>query len=209
MTSHIDVVYYINLDHRHDRKIEFLREMDKYDFKNVIRVPGIYEQNRGHLGCSKSHIKVLEMFIQSPHKNCIICEDDFEFTCNPSSALHQLFHSKIDFDVCMASGNSLDARPVDGHDFIKKAHFINTSSCYIITKKFAPVLLQNFRDSCKILEKSYNESTPEKPYEHYASLDQHWCTLQPQSKWYIFEPKLGKQRKSYSDIDQQVKDMNL
>jgi len=33
--------------------------------------------------------------------------------------------------------------------------------------------------------------------------------LQPVSKWYIFEPKLGKQRGSYSNIEEKSVDYNV
>ena len=147
MANHIDVVYYINLDHRNDRKKEFLREMEKYGFNNVVRVSAIYDKDHGHLGCVKSHINTLEMFMKSNYKNCMICEDDLEFVCNPLPALNRFFDNKIRFDVCMLSGNVFDARPIDNYDFIKKVYCVTTASGYIITKQFASVLLENFREA--------------------------------------------------------------
>jgi hypothetical protein len=40
-------------------------------------------------------------------------------------------------------------------------------------------------------------------------VDQYWKRLQPQSNWYIFEPKLGKQRASFSDIEDTAVDYDV
>ena len=210
MAYNIDVVYYINLDHRDDRKIEFLREMAKTRINNIHRISAIYEKDRGHLGCTKSHIKTLETFINSKYQNCIVFEDDFEFTTDPLVILNEFFKNNINYDVCMLSGNVSDVREISEHNFIKKVYSVQTSSGYMVSKKFAPTLLQNLKEGCEKLEKSYNEGTPEKPYEHYYALDQYWSlNLQPATNWYIFDPKLGKQRRSYSDIDQRIIDLGL
>ena len=110
--NNIDVVYVINLDNRLDRLYEFLSEMDKikFPFNKIIRISGVYKRNEGHLGCSLSHIKALEHFISSEYKNCIIFEDDFQFTISPeeiNELFDNFFNNNIDFDVCMLSSYSL------------------------------------------------------------------------------------------------------
>jgi hypothetical protein len=98
----VDVAYYINLEHRLDRKEEILGEMSRIGFpmEKVERIDAVYDKDRGHLGCSKSHIKTLERFIASGHSNCIVLEDDFEFV-NPETALvkiNDVFDKQIQFD---------------------------------------------------------------------------------------------------------------
>jgi hypothetical protein len=198
LEPYVDAIYYINLDHRTDRNEAFLREMDKIQFprEKVKRISGVYEKDRGHLGCSKSHILAMEDFLNSNYRNCIVFEDDFEFsqlTETIESRFHQL--SKIPFDVCMLAGNEQDLRD-SGIPNLKKVNMCLTTSGYMVSKSFAPILLQNFKEGAQLLEKSYNES----PYRGEYAIDQYWCLLQPNSKWYIFDPKLGKQRNSFSDI---------
>ena len=75
------MIYYINLDHREDRKQQFLDQMNKVGINQnkIIRIPAIYKKSQGNVGCSMSHVKAMETFIKSNYENCIIFEDDFEF----------------------------------------------------------------------------------------------------------------------------------
>ncbi len=77
----IDVIFYINLEQRTDRKEHFLQEMKKFcvDESKIVRIDAVYNAI-GALGCTKSHIKALEQFMENPAwKTCIVFEDDFTF----------------------------------------------------------------------------------------------------------------------------------
>jgi GR25 family glycosyltransferase involved in LPS biosynthesis len=210
--DYVDVIYYINLDNRSDRKEEFLREMEKMHIpeNKIVRIPAVYEKERGHLGCSLSHIKTLELFLESDYNNCIVFEDDFEFSRTPeevNNAFRELSENGIDFDVCMISGNEYDLRPMEEYSFIKKVHMCLTTSGYMLSKSFAPTLLGNFIAGAEELKNSYDRKEQEGnlepgefPYDGQFAIDQYWVSLQAPNKWYIFEPKLGKQRNSFSDI---------
>jgi hypothetical protein len=207
LEPYVDAIYYINLDHRTDRNEAFLREMDKIEFprEKVKRISGVYEKERGHLGCSKSHILAMEDFLNSNHRNCIVFEDDFEFS-QPTETIESYFHqlAKIPYDVCMLAGNEQDLRD-SGIPHLKKVNMCLTTSGYMVSKSFAPILLQNFKEGAQLLEKSYNEGQ----YRGEYAIDQYWCLLQRESKWYIFDPKIGKQRNSFSDIMGGVVDYNV
>jgi GR25 family glycosyltransferase involved in LPS biosynthesis len=193
----VDVVYYINLDHRKDRRNLFLTEMKKLNLSpdKIIRIPAVYLKDQGHLGCSLSHIKALEQFIQSGKNTCIIFEDDFEFTVqDPMSYLQKL--NKIDYDVVMLASNEISTTKYN--DFLKKVNMATTASGYLVTKQFAPMLLQNFKEGAVLLEKTYQSGA----YKGEYAVDQYWFNLQQQNKFYVFTPKLGQQRDSYSDIQQ-------
>jgi hypothetical protein len=205
---YVDVIYYINLDHRTDRNEEFLKEMDKLQFprEKIIRISGVYLKDRGHLGCSKSHILVMEDFIASNYRNCIVFEDDFEFT-QPSNVIEDLFSNvhEIPYDVCLLAGNEQVLKDTR-YSFVKKVVSCLTTSGYMVNRQFAPVLLQNFKEGAEQLERSYNEGPY---YRGEFAVDQYWIQLQPLSNWYIFEPKLGKQRKSFSDIGNGLADYKV
>ena len=208
----IDVVYYINLDHRTDRNAEFLEEMNKigYPFDKIVRISAVYKPKQGDLGCSMSHIKTLDEFIKSPHKNCIVFEDDFEFSQNKEdvqTAFSNLAENNVSYDVCMLSAN------VHGSDltnteypFIKKVENAQTASGYMVSKSFAPVLLQNYKEGAQLLQSGYDNGSPDGPNH---CVDQYWKHLQPHSNWYLFNEKLGKQRKSHSDIQGGVMDYGV
>jgi len=199
--NNIDIIYYINLDHRTDRNNQFLDEIKKIDFPSnkVKRISAIYH-DKGAIGCSKSHINTLMDFIQSPHNTCIIFEDDFEFTVSKKefkTQLYNIFNNNIDFDVILLAGHVINMVP-SGYNFINKINNAQTTSGYIVTKKFAKnYLLNNFIEGEKLLENSYLNNN----YKEYDyAIDQYWKKLQPDGKWYICNPKVGKQRASYSDI---------
>ena len=103
MANNIDHIFYINLDKRIDRKIEFEVEMKKLNW-NAERFPGIYyAPPKGIVGCGKSHLAVLKLAKERNYKNVLIMEDDFQ--CIESlevyeEELHKLFTQKPDFDVC-------------------------------------------------------------------------------------------------------------
>ena len=215
MGDYVDVAYYINLDHRGDRNEQLLGELAKIDFpvEKIERIPATYLKERGHLGASLSHIKTVETFLQSDYETCFIFEDDFEFSQPPEevkSTIQKLFEDKVDFDICMLSANVYDEQPIPGYDFIKKINSAATASGFILTRNFAPILLANLKEGAQKLEDSYNERTyitnvskidPDNfNYDGQFALDHYWISIQSDNNWFIFNPKMGKQRDSYSDI---------
>jgi len=206
LDKYIDAIYYINLDIRPDRNDEFIQEIQKIDFPSdkIIRVPAIHKKSMGALGCTLSHIKTINMFIQSGKEHCIIFEDDFIFDPTNIDRVPEMISNlftQVQFDICMLSGNIIKSHPTK-YPFLKKVEEGLTSSGYILSKYFAPTLLKNLKESSHLLEHNYEEP------ELYA-LDAYWINLQPISNWYVFEPKLGLQRVSYSDIEKEVKDYNV
>jgi glycosyl transferase family 25 len=196
------MVYYINLDHRHDRNREVLQELNKLPRGAIVeRVSAVYEKDRGHLGCSKSHVKALEKFIQSGRDTCIIFEDDFEFVSGGPRRLGNFLNGGFSFDVVMVSTNDIESEPCEYQGF-KKVTDAQTASGYIVSKDFAPILLNNFKQGANLLERDYDN------HSAYA-IDQYWKRLQPSSKWYSFDPPCGRQRKSYSDIQGGVVEYTL
>ena len=82
---------------------------------------------------------------------------------------------------------------------IKQIKNTATASGYMFSKKYANTLLANFSESVALLEQSYQNGKQDKNNQPYA-IDQYWKTLQSKDKWFLFFPKMGKQRQSYSDI---------
>jgi glycosyl transferase family 25 len=211
--NHIDTIYYINLDHRTDRKDEFLKCMKDLEVPEdkIQRIPAVYEPNLGALGCTKSHMLALETFIKSEAKICIIFEDDFQYKNKDTFNIDidKLFKTKIDFDVIQLSYNDLYMPELfyqvfnTEYNFLKKVNKTICASSYIITREFAPKLLQNFRESSELLSK-YGYAN-NKAYV----LDVYWHSLQSKSEWYVIYPSIGFQRASYSDICQNFQNYGI
>lgn len=205
--NNFDIVYYINLDHRKDRFDHINNELAKtnIDKNKINKIEGIYIKTFGILGCAKSHIKTLETFLKTPEhiQNCIIFEDDFIFIkeMEEVNKLINLFFNEIkEFDVLMLSSNILNARDTK-YSFLKKIIDAQTLSGYCVSKKFALILLANYKESVSILEKIGYKT-------HTYCFDIWMKQLQPKSNWYSINPLIGKQIESYSDIENKIVDYN-
>jgi glycosyl transferase family 25 len=203
--EHIDCVYYINLDHRTDRKEQFEKEMQKLGVpaSKLVRISGIYNKEFGILGCGLSHKKALETFLESSHKNCLVFEDDFQFTLDMNYVkylLKSIFRESISYDVVMLAGNLFQTQKTQW-PFLHKVLDGQTASGFLITRNFAPKLIQCLSESTVLL-KDWYDKTKEKKHEYCNDI--YWKKLQPQSNWYIVYPKTGIQRESYSDNEYKV-----
>jgi len=201
----IDCVYYINLDHRSDRKEQFEAEMRKLEVPDskLVRISGVYNKEFGILGCGLSHKKALEAFVQSPHQTCLIFEDDFQFTLDMNYVrylLKSIFTEKVPFDLVMLAGNFFATKPTEW-PFLHKVLDGQTASGFLITKAFAPKLIQCLQESTTFLNE-WHKHTGEKKHEFCNDI--YWKKLQPHSNWYTLHPKTGLQRESYSDNEYKV-----
>jgi GR25 family glycosyltransferase involved in LPS biosynthesis len=201
--NNFDIVYYINLNHRKDRLENIVNELNKtnIDSKKINRIPGIYMKEFGILGCAKSHCLALEAFLKSSSNNkyCIIFEDDFQFTQNQlvvNELINKVFNEVKNFDVLMLSANILNGQSCE-YNYLTKIIDAQTLSGYAVNRKFAAILLNNYRESITLLEKEGHK------YHPYC-FDIYMKHLQPCTKWYALNPRIGKQMVSYSDIENKV-----
>ena len=109
--SHIDSIYYINLNKREDRKKEFLDNFPTVDESRIYRVTGHEYPENGAVGCLMSHVTALSRALEDPGENILICEDDFTIKdmdyCNRMLAL--LFKNIPDWDVVMLGQNTIES----------------------------------------------------------------------------------------------------
>lgn len=201
----IDCVYYINLDSRKDRCKEFEGEMNRLGVSpsKLHRIAAIPTPGFGILGCGLSHKKALETFYDSGKQYALIFEDDFMFDLDLNYChflLKHVFETKLDFDLIMLAGNVMKDQESES-PFLRKVIDAQTASGFLIHREFAPKLIQALSESTKLLEEWWIEHHEKK---HEYCNDIYWKKLQPDSKWYIFKPKLGLQRESYSDNEQKV-----
>lgn len=201
----IGAVYYINLEHRRDRREQMETELARFGFSQsqIHRIDAIPKPGRGILGCGMSHAKAVETFLASGHEYGLIFEDDFTLTLDANWSrflLKTLFEEGTPFDLVMLAGNIMKDEP-GPLPYLRRVLDGQTASAYILRRDFAPALLANLREGLVLLEDHYNQTNSRK---HEYCNDQYWKKLQPGSRWYIFHPKLGIQRESYSDNEERV-----
>ena len=206
--EHIDTFYFINLDRRTDRLKEIVGELEKMEIPNekIIRVEAT-EHKFGILGCAKSHIRTIAEFIKSGKNKCLIFEDDFEFTETKEKVneiLNKIFNT-VEFDCILLSllpGKNV----ISSTDGYTKVYFSAGAAGYIITKEYAPLLLQNFIEGVNKQEKWINifDET-----ENTFNIDIYWIWEQLQRKFILPIPQLGRQRQSKSDISNNLQHLNI
>ena len=202
----IDIIYYINLDHREDRNThikQVLHDLQVPDEK-IHRISAVWNKQRGSIGCSESHIHAVKEFLQSGKNTCIILEDDFVYEHKDTfwSSIASVFQSNVEFDLIQLAYNHRRLVSDDTeYPCLKKVRDGQTTSGYILSKPFAPTLLNNFESGWKALQTSVSEHN-EYDSTYTYTLDSYWKRLQPISKWFCFHPRLGYQIPSYSDVEQ-------
>ena len=192
-----DMIYYINLDKREDRKKQILEELTKMNINmnKVKRIPGIIH-DIGALGCSFAHLNALTDCDENNYNNCLILEDDFVFKFNKQetyNTLNNFWNSGKPWDILMFSGNIIKYKPTN-LQFLLKVNNGQTTSGYSVNKVFLPKLLKNYKEGIDKFKKLNIK-------KNHVCLDIYWKKLQHSSNWYVLYPKLGYQRPGYSDIE--------
>jgi GR25 family glycosyltransferase involved in LPS biosynthesis len=204
--DNFDIIYFINLQHRTDRLNHISNELMKTNINpsKIHRINGVYHNAYGAIGCTKSHILALETFIDSGKENCIIFEDDFTFIesqDNINKLINDVFNHLHDYDLLMLASDTYNEQATE-FSFVTKIIDAQTTAGYVVSKKFAPVLLSNYKESLSKIENQFEELGYT---NHDFCLDIYMKQLQPISKWYCISPKIGKQLDGYSDISKNCK----
>ena len=195
--TYIDKVIYINLEHRTDRREEIETELNSMNIE-YERFNAISNPDFGIVGCTQSHLEIFKMAKEKGYKNILIFEDDFKFIVSKKvfeAQIKLLYNSQVTFDICMLGYRLLKSSPYHEFPFLQKAIDVDTTSCYIINESMYDKLIDLYSWTLPLLINT-------RRHWIYA-LDQIWKVLQPISKWYIFNTRIGIQRPSYSDLRKQ------
>jgi glycosyl transferase family 25 len=189
----LDKVFFINLDHRTDRLAEINGELESHGLANLSeRFPAIRHETIGGVGCGRSHIEVLRLAKERGYSRILVLEDDFMFTVGaPEFEKCMQTVDDLNFDVCLLAGHLITISAHDEHDFLYKVHEAQTTSGYIINSHYYDTLIQVFSDAVLQFEATNH---------HWLyAIDVAWKTLQMRDDWVCLNPRVGKQRPSYSD----------
>jgi glycosyl transferase family 25 len=189
-------IFYINLEHRVDRKHHVESQLDSIGLKGT-RFNAIKMEN-GAIGCSMSHLKLLQLALKSELDHILIVEDDILFL-DP-----ELFKTQINaflkdlksWDVILFAGNNMPPyQKVD--DTCVKVSQCQTTTGYLVNGHYIEKLLNNVKMGLTNLIKE--------PQNHakYA-IDKYWFSLQTTDNWFLITPLTVVQREDYSDIEKKV-----
>jgi glycosyl transferase family 25 len=180
---------YINLDERVDRKLQVQQELLKFFPAEKIQRFAAIRTEFGGIGCSMSHIAVLEMAKREGWRNVLIVEDDF------------VWASRIDASekiLTRLMSNPYDAIVLGGSlircDLVSfRLESCQSTTAYIVDRGYIDRMLENYKEGLQKLQETGD-------YPTYA-LDQYWKRLHASGRWYIIMPIMGAQRPGYSDIE--------
>ena len=191
-------IFYINLEHRTDRKEHVEKELLNIGLKEAQRFNAIKMEN-GAVGCSMSHLRILQDAQKNNLDHILIVEDDISFL-DPElfkNQLNKFFEThKNNWDVVLLAGNNIPPyKNID--DTCIQVTRCQTTTGYIVNGHYIKTLLQNVKIGLTHLIN--------KPTEHakYA-IDKYWFILQQLYKWYLIVPLTVVQREDYSDIEKRV-----
>jgi glycosyl transferase family 25 len=151
--------------------------------------------SNGAIGCSMSHLKIIETAKANDWDHVLIVEDDILFT-NPNLFVQQFnkfLSNHKDFDVVLIAGNNMPPYLTIDDSCVQVSR-CQTTTGYLVQKHYYDILIKNYKDGILFLMKE--------PHNHtlYA-IDKHWFNLQAIHKWYLITPLSVTQREDYSDIE--------
>lgn len=203
----IEMIYIINDSVRIDRKDSILKELAhaKAPFQRIKWINAEKsdshesEEIKGHVGCMKSHLKVLHMAREQGFNHILVLEDDFNFTSELDQHLDDLstfFSREYDYLLCLL-GTSKEGRIIPKDDLLSFSFQPCTNTeAYLISKQGIQALIPVYEDGLKNLIKSGNS-------QQYAA-DRCWSTLQATKKFFVFRKKFGFQISNFSSIENRI-----
>jgi len=188
-------LFYINLDHRTDRKELMVKNWEGIVSLNRVQGTIFPEHTWGQAGCFESHRKVLKMLsIDSSTKQelSIIAEDDII----PSQSFNdklEVILSEIprDWDILML-GYSISERSRYSrvsNNIAKANEHILSGTCYMVNPKFYELMLEEYK------KEAYGQD-----------LDAMLMVIQKKFNVYMAIPSLCYQYQSYSDNSKMILD---
>jgi hypothetical protein len=201
-------VYCINLDTRTDRWQSFSNQSLSFGLEPamVTRWSAVEDKIFGHLGCLKSHVSALTNFIiTSELSYCVVLEDDFEFLQNFDLVIKTINDTNrfnLPWDVLLLQGYYTKAYPKNELGLSRVFESCATGG-YIVKRQYVGKLVAYFLSSIVPLEQFRGH-----PQRNLVAAplfaDQVWKQLQMRDNWYIFNPPIGRQAMSFSDLEGRV-----
>jgi len=162
--------YVINLDRATERWENVLQSPGLRDL-NIIRVPAIDGQtlqppypnfspwgyflcqghrvNPNHVACYNSHLKALNVFLESGAEHGLVCEDDITGTQELTDVLKNVLRYSHSWDLVRLTG--FRQKPFisfadlgGGYRLISDLRCSTSAGCYLVNRRAAQLFLQHF-----------------------------------------------------------------
>jgi len=195
--SDISNAYYINLDHRKDRDDHINVELLALGLK-ASRFKAIGLKN-GAIGCTMSHLKLLETALEQHMDHILIMEDDITFL-DPELFKKQFntFIQNCDnnWDVILFGGNNVPPFKAVDSTCIQVSR-CQTTTGYLVNRHYIPHMCKNIKEGLQLLISN--------PQQHYFyAIDKYWFALQQSGRWFLIIPATIIQYEGYSDIEKRT-----
>ena len=186
--------FYINLEHRKDRKEEVEREM--YTLGIPVERFDAIKMDIGAIGCSMSHLKILQNAFNNNSDHVLVVEDDIQFLAP------EIFKTNFNrflekhgnnWDVILFAGNNVGPYEAVDETCIKVKK-CQTATGYLVNGHYIKKLFENFETGLNNFVCNQNQAS-------LYAVDQFWFSLQQTDNWYLIIPPTVVQRESYSDIE--------
>tara|TARA_B110000967_G_scaffold209388_1_gene265368 strand:+ start:1918 stop:3669 length:1752 start_codon:yes stop_codon:yes gene_type:complete len=191
--TQLENVFYINLDHRTDRRASVEKQLDRLKWK-YQRFPAITNEN-GRIGCTLSHLQLLKYAKQQNLPYIVIVEDDIIFTKPDlfTNSLTKFLETNNKYDVLLIAGNVVPPYKKMNEYYIK-VRFCQTTTGYIVQNHYYDTLINNISTGMQHLLKW--------PDNHVVfAIDKWWTKLQQKDNWFFITPPSVVQANDYSDIE--------
>ena len=204
--NHFDKIYYINLSHRKDRKELIENQLRNLNVSpdKIVRINAVHNLLNGHKGCAQSHILALQKARESNLENVLILEDDMVFVedrAHIDCYIESFFKTwNKNWDVFFLATNVFEYLPTQFSDF-KRVTKSLCAHAYAVNYHY----LQKLESCFEIANKSMRDDELFMDTK-YRAIDRAWHDLQGNDKWYIGSSPIGRQGRSYSDIEHEIRD---
>ena len=150
----------------------------------------------GAIGCSMSHLSLLQNALQNKFDHVLILEDDITFL-NPE-LFNQNFNTFLqrngsNWDVILFAGNNVPPYNKVDDVCIKVTQCLTTTG-YLVNGHYIKRLIDNVKMGLTNLIHKPNKGI-------LYAIDTFWVVLQGMDRWYLIIPPTVIQREDYSDIE--------
>jgi hypothetical protein len=142
-----DIGFYINLDHRVDRKEKLEEQLCKYNIKNVSRHTANQATDSGPQNCKSSHYEIYRKFLETEHERLLVLEDDCLFLPYIYENTLEVYNniSSLNFDLFwLGCRNRRWPKPYKNQCY--QVQSVSNTQSYIINRKLCEYILNNFSE---------------------------------------------------------------
>ncbi len=197
----IERVFYINLEHRRDRKQHIEQELRRLNVssRKMIAIKGVHDILNGHRGCLWSHIDALLQAKKLKCSTALILEDDCIFESS-AEKIHELLCHFMDhvqedgWDVFLLGGK-IKKKMQSSLPKIFRIQKSFLSHAYVVHGNYIDSLLRCFYQALQLMEKCWFSEEA-----LVYALDHQWSDYQAKDRWFAGE-MIAHQVDSFSDID--------